>query len=72
MSIDSGKEHKFGVDKHFGLRVCSVVSGRVEVTLGKMDFDIGENGMWRIKNKEHCVVKNLAKVVAVLHITSMP
>ena len=72
VSIEPGKEHKFGDDKTFTLRMCSVASGRFGVTLGKLGFDIGVGGMWRIKSREYCAVKNVGKDVAVLHVTSMP
>jgi hypothetical protein len=72
LSLRPGEELKFKLDKRYSLTICSVASGRVEVALGKLDFGITEGGMWRIKSKEYCVIKNEREKVAVLHVTAMP
>jgi hypothetical protein len=59
------------MDEGWGLRVCSVAAGRVEVGLGKMKFNIGESGMWRVIGGESCKVRNVGNEIAEVHVTSM-
>jgi hypothetical protein len=39
--------------------------------LGRMEFGVGRDHMWRIKAGESCAVRNVGKEKAVLHVTSM-
>lgn len=71
ISVDAGKQHNFEAEIGSRLKICSIASGRVDVALGKLDFGIGEGGMWRVKSGECCVVRNEGYETAVLHITSM-
>jgi hypothetical protein len=43
-----------------------VISGRVQVRLGKDEFGIGKGGVFRVRGGEECVVRNGEKKGAVV------
>jgi mannose-6-phosphate isomerase-like protein (cupin superfamily) len=43
------------------LKICAVISGRVQVRLGKDRFGIGRGGVLRVRGGEECVVRNEEK-----------
>ncbi|KAL2062897.1 hypothetical protein VTL71DRAFT_5969 [Oculimacula yallundae] len=77
LRIASGEEHELPIctDKG-GMRICSIAQGRVRVSLGGKMFTIGENGMWRVRSGEKCVVANQnvigsQEAVAYVHISAI-
>ncbi|RDW88331.1 hypothetical protein BP6252_00363 [Coleophoma cylindrospora] len=53
------------------MQICSVVQGKVNVTLCGEKFTLEENGMWRVKAGEKCVARNVDDTDAVIHITTV-
>ena len=48
------------------MKICTVISGRVQVCLGKDGFGIGKGSVFRVRSGEECVVRNGEKKVAVV------
>jgi hypothetical protein len=55
----------------FQLKICTVISGRVQIRLGKDVFGIGKGGVFRVRVGEECVVRNGEKKVAVLWVVGV-
>lgn len=53
------------------MRICSVACGKVRVQLGGERFDIGENGMWRVRPEEGCIILNCGAGTATIHVTTV-
>jgi hypothetical protein len=63
----SSSEREHGNDgSGFKLKICAVISGRVQVQLGKDGFGIGKGGVLRVKGGDECVVRNKEKKGAVV------
>ena len=48
------------------MKICAVISGWVQVRLGKDGFGIGKGGVFRVKSGDECVVRNGEKKGAVV------
>ncbi|KAK3360400.1 hypothetical protein B0T25DRAFT_601909 [Lasiosphaeria hispida] len=69
--IQPGGSLPWNVDK-VNMRICSVARGIVRVKLGGTDeFQIGPNGMWKVKKGVQCSVMNPFHNKVVLHVTSV-
>ncbi|KAH8805834.1 hypothetical protein F5884DRAFT_755387 [Xylogone sp. PMI_703] len=53
------------------VRICSVATGRVQVQLSAAKFNIGANGMWRVRSDEGCIISNCGSGTAAVHITTI-
>ncbi|RFU31532.1 hypothetical protein B7463_g4813, partial [Scytalidium lignicola] len=53
------------------IRICSVAAGKVQVQLAGEKFDIGVNGMWRVRSDEGCIVSNCGVGTATVHISTV-
>ncbi|OWP05317.1 hypothetical protein B2J93_8059 [Marssonina coronariae] len=59
LELVSGTEHELPTHTSKdgkASKICSVAKGRVQVTVGGQDFDMGEGGMFRVGAGEKCVV----------------
>ncbi|KAI8958378.1 hypothetical protein F5Y11DRAFT_336312 [Daldinia sp. FL1419] len=54
------------------LRVCSVASGKLQVSIHGQDFSMGSDGMIRIRLGVECPVKNKLYIDATVHVTTVP
>ncbi|OBT87743.1 hypothetical protein VE02_03071 [Pseudogymnoascus sp. 03VT05] len=61
----------FGLPLETFVRVCYVVSGKLQVHVDGVDFAIGKGGMWRVTGLGSCIVGNRSYEDAVIHITSI-
>ncbi|KAE9364469.1 hypothetical protein N431DRAFT_355098 [Stipitochalara longipes BDJ] len=52
--------------KDFKLKICTIISGGVQVRLGSNGFGIGKGSVFRVRNGEECVVRNGEKKAAVM------
>jgi glyoxylate utilization-related uncharacterized protein len=52
-------------------RICSVASGKVQVSVGKKEFSIGAHGMWRVPSGLSCTATNRCYAEAVLHVCTI-
>jgi hypothetical protein len=52
--------------KDFKLKICTVISGQVQVRLGNDGFGVSKGSVFRVRSGEDCVVRNGEKKVAVL------
>lgn len=52
--------------KDFKLKICTVISGRLQVRLGNDGFGIGKGSVFRVRSGEQCVVRNAEKKAAVV------
>jgi mannose-6-phosphate isomerase-like protein (cupin superfamily) len=53
------------------LRTCSVVAGKVRITMGKQTFQMGPNGMFVVRPGQACKVENLLYIDATIHCTTI-
>jgi hypothetical protein len=67
VSSSSDQECNSG-GKVFQLKICTVVSGRVQVYLGSNGFGIGKGSVFRVRSGEECVVRNGEKKAAAVWI----
>jgi hypothetical protein len=63
VSSSSDRECNSG-GKVFQLKICTVISGRVQVCLGGNGFGIGKGSVFRVRSGEECVVRNGEKKAA--------
>ncbi|KFY65095.1 hypothetical protein V496_02840 [Pseudogymnoascus sp. VKM F-4515 (FW-2607)] len=61
----------FGFPLETFVRVCYVVSGKLQVQVDGAGFAIGKGGMWRITSLGSCVVGNRSYEDAIIHVTSI-
>ncbi|OBT67434.1 hypothetical protein VE03_02986 [Pseudogymnoascus sp. 23342-1-I1] len=61
----------FGFPLETFVRICYVVSGKLQVQVDGADFAIGKGGMWRVTTLGSCVVGNRSYEDAIIHITSI-
>ncbi|KAN0099612.1 hypothetical protein V8E51_013387 [Hyaloscypha variabilis] len=52
--------------KDFKLKICTIVSGQLQVRLGNNAFGISKGSVFRVRNGEECVVRNEKKKTAVV------
>jgi mannose-6-phosphate isomerase class I len=52
--------------KDFKLKICTVISGQVQVRLGNDGFVVSKGSVFRVRSGEDCVVRNGEKKVAVI------
>ena len=65
--VVSSAEREIGSDgKDFKLKICTIISGRVQVRLGKNGFGVGKGSVFRVRSGEECVVRNGEKKMAVV------
>lgn len=63
--VSSSSDRESNSDgKVFQLKICTVISGRVQVRLGSNGFGIGKGSVFRVRSGEDCVVRNGEKKVA--------
>ncbi|PMD52966.1 uncharacterized protein K444DRAFT_619657 [Hyaloscypha bicolor E] len=63
--VSSSSDRESNSDgKVFQLKICTVISGRVQVRLGSNGFGIGKGSVFRVRSGEECVVRNEEKKVA--------
>jgi hypothetical protein len=57
--VSSSSDREFNNDRRvFQLKICTVISGRVQVRLGSNGFGIGKGSVFRVRSGEECVVRN--------------
>ncbi|KAH8645437.1 hypothetical protein BX600DRAFT_478123 [Xylariales sp. PMI_506] len=66
--IKPGSTHRFEAASN-KIRVCSVAAGKVKVKMVEQDFELGPNGMFRVKPDTGCAVQNRMYGDATLHVT---
>jgi hypothetical protein len=52
--------------KDFKLKICTIVSGQLQVRLGNNAFGISKGSVFRVRNGEECVVRNEETKTAVV------
>ncbi|KAF6824792.1 hypothetical protein CPLU01_10656 [Colletotrichum plurivorum] len=69
--VKPGGTHRWTED-HDKVRICSLAGGKLSVKLDKTEpFQIGPNGMFKVKPGTACSVENRMYVDAVIHVTSV-
>ncbi|KAI8258287.1 hypothetical protein K4K56_007108 [Colletotrichum sp. SAR 10_98] len=69
--IKPGGSHRW-TDEEDKVRICSVAVGKVKVKLDMTDpFQIGPNGMFRLKPGTSCSIENRTYIDAIIHVTSV-
>ncbi|KAL5350329.1 hypothetical protein ACLOAV_003896 [Pseudogymnoascus australis] len=68
-TILGGRSFGFPLEKF--VRVCYVVSGKLQVQVDGAGFAIGKGGIWRITSLGSCVVGNRSYEDAIIHVTSI-
>lgn len=53
------------------LRTCSVASGKIKVTMGEREFQLGPNGMFVVRPGQTCKVENRIYLDSVVHCTTI-
>ncbi|KAH6692535.1 hypothetical protein F5X68DRAFT_201085 [Plectosphaerella plurivora] len=69
-TIKPGSSYKLEANPRI-LRVCSVASGKLRVKLDENKFQIGCNGVFKVRGGSKLTVENRLYVDSVLHITSI-
>jgi hypothetical protein len=65
-SLDLAEKETGNCGSDFKLKICIVISGRVQVRLGKDGFRISKGGVFRVRGGEECVVRNGERKGAVM------
>ncbi|KAF5506656.1 hypothetical protein CGCS363_v005861 [Colletotrichum siamense] len=69
--IKPGGSHRW-TDEEDKVRICSVAVGKVKVKLDMTDpFQIGPNGMFKLKPGTSCSIENRTYIDAIIHVTSV-
>ncbi|KAF4816161.1 hypothetical protein CGCTS75_v012797 [Colletotrichum tropicale] len=69
--IKPGGSHRW-TDEEDEVRICSVAVGKVKVKLDMTDpFQIGPNGMFKLKPGTSCSIENRTYIDAIIHVTSV-
>ncbi|KAK1850614.1 hypothetical protein CCHR01_06773 [Colletotrichum chrysophilum] len=69
--IKPGGSHRW-TDEEDKVRICSVAVGKVKVKLDMTDpFQIGPNGMFKLKLGTSCSIENRTYIDAIIHVTSV-
>ncbi|KAL0943192.1 uncharacterized protein CTRU02_201078 [Colletotrichum truncatum] len=69
--IKPGASHQW-TEEEDKVRICSLAVGKVNVNLGKTEpFQIGPNGMFKLKPGVACLIENRMYIDAVVHVTSV-
>ncbi|KAH0440727.1 hypothetical protein CcaCcLH18_02397 [Colletotrichum camelliae] len=69
--IKPGGSHRW-TDEEDKVRICSVAVGKVKVKLDMTDpFQIGPNGMFKLKPGMSCSIENRTYIDAIIHVTSV-
>lgn len=69
--IKPGGSHRWSEDDD-RVRICSLAGGKLSVKLDKTEpFQIGPNGMFKVKPGVACSVENRMYMDAVIHVTSV-
>jgi glyoxylate utilization-related uncharacterized protein len=69
-SIPSGRVHQIPADAT-GTRICTLVNGKLTVQVGKDEFVIGSQGIFKIAPDTACTLTNRCYADVVLHITAV-
>ncbi|KAF4847262.1 hypothetical protein CGCSCA4_v005455 [Colletotrichum siamense] len=71
IAIKPGGSHHW-TDEEDKVRICSVAVGKVKVKLYMTDpFQIGPNGMFKLKPGTSCSIENRTYIDAIIHVTSV-
>jgi hypothetical protein len=70
LSIPSGRVHQIPADSS-KTRICNLSSGKLAVQIGKDDFVIGSQGIFKIAPGVACTLTNRCYADVVLHVTSV-
>ncbi|KAF3055748.1 hypothetical protein GL218_06846 [Daldinia childiae] len=71
ITIKPGTVHFWGSNAN-KLRLCSVASGKLQVSIHGQDFSMGPNGMIRIRPGVECTATNKLYIDATVHVTTVP
>lgn len=69
--VGGGSTHRWEAATN-KLRICSIATGKVKVTMPDREFEIGRNGMFKIKSDTSCTVENFYYGEATIHVCTMP
>ena len=65
--VVSSAEREISSDsKDVKLKICTIISGRVQIKLGNNAFGVGKGSVFRVRSGEECVVRNREKKAAVI------
>lgn len=69
--IKPGNSHKWTAEPE-KVRICSLATGKLKVKMENTDpFQIGPNGMFKLKPGVACTVENRLYIDVVVHVTSV-
>ncbi|KAI1799586.1 hypothetical protein F4811DRAFT_565439 [Daldinia bambusicola] len=71
ITIKSGTVHYWGSCSN-KVRICSVASGKLQISIHHQEFSIGINGMVRIRPGVACTAVNKLYMDATVHVTTVP
>ncbi|KAI1652632.1 hypothetical protein F4813DRAFT_377461 [Daldinia decipiens] len=71
ITIKPGTVHFWGSSAN-KLRLCSVASGKLQISIHGQDFSMGPNGMIRIRPGAECTATNRLYTDATVHVTIVP
>ena len=68
--VSGGSTHRWEAVTN-KLRICSIATGKVKVMMPDREFEIGRNGMFKIKSDTSCTVENVYYGEATIHVCTM-
>ncbi|KAI1465600.1 uncharacterized protein F4812DRAFT_103859 [Daldinia caldariorum] len=71
ITIKPGTVHYWSASAN-KIRICSVASGKLQISIHGQEFSIGPNGMVRIRPGVECTAVNKLYMDATVHVTTLP